>query len=354
MTRGLQRARGSLALSGLWLCALLLGSLGLAGCGQGGVKLSPTQHSNLLQLVMKAQQAQLHTPHLGQRAVHVYAHVASTGAHHFATLEQVATDGHGGYALQPLSVSGELPTDPATFLAQHADNAAFYHRFRDFMVRDLDLFIENYLVLGLPVSTTVAGRACITFECKRAPSHLATVGGVFTVSLDVETAFVLAYEERDKHGNVVAAMNYETIDYAADLSGITFSTVPVEQVLNLSGDPSQQLGFQPLLPKMLPSGYKLDHARMLSEGPQKHWACFEYTDGVEKLFFLHGGSAPKTQVGPGGWTRSLFQTSSPYRMYVTTAGSWTIAQGVWDNQYVVAVGKLPQSELLPFVESALP
>jgi hypothetical protein len=354
MMRGLQRSGSALVLAALWCGAVLFGAFGLTGCGQGGVKLSPTQHANLLQLVTKAQQAPLHTAHLGQRSVHIYVDMATPGLHHFVTLEQIATDGHGGYSLQPLSVSGQLPADPATFLTQHAENAAFYHRFRDFMVRDLDLFIENYLVLGMPVSTTIAGRACITFECKRAPSHLATLGGAFTVSLDVETAFVLAYEERDKYGNLVAAMSYETIDYAPNLSGIAFSTVPAAHALDLNGNPSQQLGFQPMLPKLIPVGYQLELARIVSEGPQKHWACFEYNDGVEKLFFLHGGSAPKALIGPGGWTPAQFQTDSPYRMYVTTAGAWTIAQGVWDNQYVIAVGKLQQSELLPFVESALP
>lgn len=346
MMRGLLRA---LALAGV-----VLGGIALAGCGDGAVKLSPTQHANLMQLVAKAQQAPTSTAHLGKREVHVYLSGAGAGAHHCATLEQIATDGHGGFALQPLSVLGDVPMDPAVFLTQHADNAAFYHRFRDFMVRDLDLFLENYVVVGMPVATTVAGRNCISFVCERAPSHVATNGGAFTVELDVETAFVLAYEERDKHGNVVASMRYDVVSFTPDLSGITFTTLPPEQTLNLTGDPAQQLGFAPLAPKMIPDGYELDHARVLSEGPQKHWACFEYTDGVEKLFFLHGGAAPSSQIGPGGWTRTAFQTSSPYRMYVTNVGVWTIAQGVWDQQYVIAVGKLSQSELLPFVESALP
>jgi hypothetical protein len=93
---------------------------------------------------------------------------------------------------------------------------------------------------------------------------------------------------------------------------------------------------------------------VLSEGPLRHWACYEYTDGVEKLFFLHGGAAPKMLVGAEAWTPQMFQQNSPYRMYVTHVGPWTAVQGVWQGQYVVAVGKQPQQEMLELVESALP
>lgn len=334
--------------------ALLVVALGLAACSQGAVKLSATQHANLLQLVMNAQQAHLHTAHLGTRSVHVYIDVPTTGAHHFATLEQIATDGHGGYSLQALSALGELPMDTGSFLAQYSANAPFYQRYRDFMIRDLDLFVENYVVVGMPVSTTVAGRACLSFNCERAPSHLVPTGGVFSVAIDVETSFVLSYDEHNAQGDLVASMRYESIDYAPDLSGITLATLPLGQPLDLAGDPTQQLGFAPLQPKLTPPGYQLELARLLTEGPKKNWACFEYTDGVEKLFFLHGGVAPSAQIGPSGWTRSVFQANSPYRMYVTTVGVWSVAQGVWDGQYVIAVGKLAQSDLLPFIESALP
>jgi hypothetical protein len=338
------------------LSAGLLGAclLWAGSCGQGGAKLTVMQNPGLLQLVTKAQQAPLTTAHLGLRTLHVYVHAANQGAHHLVTVEQIATDGQGGYSLVAQSAAGDLPMDPTDFLALHADNAAFYQRFRDFMVRDLELFLENYELTGMPVATTVAGRSCVQFGCQRGSGAQTAQGGVFTVSVDAETGFVLAYEERDVSGQLVASMQYDTVDFAPNLEGLVFKTVPPDQVLNLAGNPADQLGFQPYQPKQVPQGYEFSLARVLSEGPQRHWACFEYTDGVEKLFFLHGGAAPKMLAGPAAWTPQFFQEYSPYRMYVTHVGPWTIVQGVWQGQYVVAVGKQPQHEMLELVESALP
>jgi hypothetical protein len=332
------------------------GPSGSAGAASGAPTVRPI---SLVQLIEKAKLAQATTAHVGQRSVHLYVNSFNTGVHHLVTNERVATDGQGGYSIVAQSAQGDLGLSEDEFLALQAENAAFYYRYRDFVVRDFDLFLKNYLVLGTPKLVSVAGRPCseITIQRKVPASSggsTSVLGGLFTVDLDLQSAFVLGYEERTASGILVASMRYDSISYAPDLTGLSFSSIPPVVEIDLAGNPAAQLGFVPYQPKQVPGGYEQQIARVLSEGPNLHWACFEYSDGVENLFFLHGGASPMALIGPQGWTPQVFQSESPYRVYVTSAGCWTVVHGVWQGQYVLAVGKLPREEMLQLVESALP
>jgi hypothetical protein len=253
-----------------------------------------------------------------------------------------------------LQVSGDLGTDPQSYIQLQNACAGFVFEYRDFNIRSVPLLLLNYQLQADPVHVTVAGRDCLELRVLRLVGEADT----FVVDIDKQTGLVLASHHYGPNGTLLARVVFQTIEYDPDLSGVALSSPVDHELLDLAHAPETKLGFVPFQPKQIPPGFQFSRALALNESAEKKWACLEYVDGVECLFFLHGGavkpipgpSPAGTGTGTGQWA-TLVDSDS---MLVYHLGPWTVAQGLWQGQRVIALGRLPQEPLLQMIESALP
>jgi hypothetical protein len=336
--------------AGAWAAWVL--ALGLAGCGTEGVSGAIEPLTTVVNALHQIQNAPSLVAHQGIRRVEFH------GAHlgvpqDLVLLESCTTDGKGGFELRLLQASGEPHVDFASMELFHARNQAFFFRYRDFLIRDLDLLLQNYQVRTLPHVAQVAGRDCVQMELER------LVGGQptrWSVASDFATGLVLRCRETDAQGVLRYSMEYQTVDFAPELEGADLQLVGDDELVAADLASLQHaVGFEPYQPQLLPPGYQLRTLRSLREADGSTWANFVYGDGIDSLFFLHGGPGSAVlQVGGGTLQQEQSMHSSPYSMLVYETGAWTVVQGSWQGQRVLAVGKATSDELLALIESALP
>lgn len=261
--------------------------------------------------------------------------------------ERVSADGEGRYALELLDLlappAGQ--TEQALFELQHQMRQGFVQRYRDFRIRDLDLFLANYQVLDLGRTVQVAGHACADLDVRRAlaPER------VYRVAVELQTGLPLRVREESLAGDLLALTEYESLDLVPDLAAVAFFE-PARDEQPLAGDAgaaAAQLGYPPVVPKLVPDPWRPIAAAWVEDptDPQRPWAKYTYSDGLEAIVYLHGGPVdPQTQLlqaGPGG---DLVQ-------HVSLA-AWTALQGRVREQRVLAVGKAPRDLLLSLIQSA--
>src|SRR5262249_10574178 len=127
--------------------------------------------------------------------------------------ERIATDGDGRYSVEPLEALDSSIRDWDGFeLLQRAEEG-FIFRYRDFVVRQPELFQRNYRTTDLHETTAVAGRTCARYRVERVVGTTVR----FELSIERATQLVLASQEFDSNGRLVAAMNYEAVDLQPDL-----------------------------------------------------------------------------------------------------------------------------------------
>jgi len=120
----------------------------------------------------------------------------------------------------------------------------------------------------------------------------------------------------------------------------------------------EQVGFPPLEPTLVPEGYRLDRMDFvtvpLEDGSgERNWLRFVYEDGVEQLYFLH--SPEPEPAGDATTPRSAPGAPEFHADFVKVAeiGPWRVVDGIVRGQGVVAMGKVPEPQLLQMVQSAL-
>jgi len=291
--------------------------------------------------------ARLRVAHSGIRRLE-FAAVSGPG---LAFDERITTDGNGHYALEPAQGLESSTLDYGSFELFHHLREGFFFRYRDFAVRDARAFVRNWRVIDLGQSVLVAGRTCARFRVER------TLGtaGAYELSVDPATELVLASEEYDGTGNVVATMTYASIDLAPDLSRVVWHQSGNEETsLDGSRALGEQIHARPLEPRILPQGYVPLEAAVVREN-QREWLKLTYSDGVQPLFFLHSIDAnPLGKAAQVGSQRIDGAPLSTSTVVACQVGSATALQGKVDGFDVIAVGKVSQAELLDLLESALP
>jgi hypothetical protein len=237
--------------------------------------------------------------------------------------------------------------DWASFELVQRAREGFLFRYRDFLVRDRQLFVENWRTIVLDQTVTVAGRLCQRYRVERTTGEACT----FELSVDAENGLVLAFQELDERGEEVAAMVYESVLLDPDLRSVIWH-VPANEERRLDPlvDLTEQIGTQALEPRLLPEGCaRLEAATVeggtAADGAAERWLKLTYTDGVEPVFFfqrldsgLEGSSAP----------------ASASRVTVFQVGSAVAIQGRVDGFDLIVIGKASEAELLDLIESALP
>jgi len=261
--------------------------------------------------------------------------------------EEIVTDGHGNYALRPLD--GDAALDWSTFELLQVLREGFLFRYRDLVVRHAGLLRRNWEVTPLGTAE-VAGRTCRKLRVER------NVGEpiAYELAIDRETELVLASQRLDAAGKRVASMHYESFRSDPDKVGVAWHVPANDEQPLLLRDIPQQLGLRTLEPRLLPEGFVLYEAATVSSDGQQRWLKLTYTDGLEPLFFFQKLEDPAVtvraaQVGDGpGEPREVS------RVTLYTIQNVTVAQGRCNGFELIAMGPVPEVELLDLLESALP
>jgi hypothetical protein len=262
--------------------------------------------------------------------------------------EEITTDGHGRYSIQPVDALEASGSAWEEFELVQRAREGFLFRYRDFLVRDPRLFARNWRVTDEERSVEVAGRHCDLHRVERTEGEPV----VFELSVDAETGLVLASQELDARGQLVAAMTYESVRFDPDLDAVVWHVRANEEVVlgpGVDGAPEQgtEDGVR-LQPRLLPRGYGPLETATVVDGNGARWLKRTYSDGVEPLFFFQalGGSA--------GGARQARVPVSASTVTVFEVGAAKAIQGEVDGFELMVIGKAPQSELLDLIESALP
>ena len=262
--------------------------------------------------------------------------------------EEVHSNGEGGYSiLATVALEGIMPSWTIFQLLQ-SNRQGLLFRYRDFAIRDGRLFRQNWQLTSLGVPGTVAGRSCQRYLVE----FLAGAGHSYTVSVDVQTGLILHYEEKDHLDRLLSSVTYETVDYAPDFSGVAWYDEESREQLSLTEDLQPQLGFDPLEPQLLPVGYER-HEAEIAEVNGDEWLKLTYQDGVNSLFFLQRFPFLERRDGSAssGGTRKLVDAGDTVSVY--HIGAATVLHGIVEGREIIAVGKVPEVELLDLLQSAL-
>lgn len=340
-------------LSSAWLAVWGLVILTLVqGCG------NPSTFGEAeLNLIDRVQDAAQRVSHSGVRRIESYYNLDGK-SEALVYLEEIQTDGKGHFAITPLGAVQGGPANPDAFFALQLIRRGFHQRYRDFLVRDLDAFLDNYQMKSRAALVQVAGRECLQFDVVRRDSSVR-----YEVALDSTTGLVLRYRQFDQAGQLYSMMEYESYTANPDLSGVVFQQ-PITQETPLSE--ASDLGFEPLTPRLLPdSAFTfLEATSVLEPSSGAKFAKLIYTDGVEPIFFVDGGLEapvyPNLDSRTGNFEAalaSLSQAEGPSiadEVRVFTEGPLTVVWGNVGGHWVLLVGRVTQAELIDMLTSALP
>ncbi|MBK8181254.1 MAG: hypothetical protein IPK67_20720 [Planctomycetes bacterium] len=151
-------------------------------------------------------------------------------------------------------------------------------------------------------------------------------------------------------GQLISAMDFDSFALAPDLSAVAWhQRINDEQPLPVVGTLAAQIGFEPRSPRTLPAGFQLvERGRLVDPTDQSTWVKATYSDGLECIFFLHGGPI----ISDNG-IRSGVPEIKADLVEVAVAAPWVVARGNLRGERVLVLGKVPEQELLGMLRSAM-
>lgn len=343
-------------LARLVLSALALGA-SLIACVPAGDQALTTEEK-IGSVLDQLQQAPYTTRHRGLRRVEVRWNLRE-GGESLVYTEEIWTDGNGRFAIEPLEAMTPVEPDLFTFIAVQRNRAGFHYRYRDFHIRNRELFLENYRVTGGGPETEtemVAGRICAKAQVRRIQGESIS----YDLWIDIQSGMILRYVATNAGGELLASMEYLEYDAAPDLTGVQFHNPSTQETvfepsLDLAVELPPILGFDPFLPERVPEGYTLAEAARVVGPFGRNWLKLTYHDGVETLFFLHGGSLDDEVAHAANYSNQPFgAATSGDQVLVYPSGPITVAQGTLRSNQLIAIGKLDAEELIDMIGSSLP
>jgi hypothetical protein len=287
-------------------------------------------------------------PHSGTREVASYEWTGST-SHLVRYREEVWINGGGQYATSPLEAIEGVEPDWLTFRLIQLGRQGQIYKFRDFLIRDAALFAQNWSLTDRLQTKVVAGQTCARYRVER------TVGTAhaFELWVDVNTNLLLRYEEEDDQQRPLSSMSFESIDYTPDFSGVAWHSPEERPAIDFTHDLKAQLGFKPIFPSLLPTGYAF-HSAEIADGGDSRWVSAKYLDGVEPLLFLERFRLSEIEIGHAGTSSGPHYVGGGMnQVYVFHIGAATALQGTLNGHDIVVVGQVAQDELLDMVESSI-
>lgn len=339
---------------------LALGLAWFAGCGgavDGGPAATPRAVLNaplgpgeadatlsVLPVLRKMNRAPSVVAHRGVRRVEQFWTVEDQ-PRELRYRENVASDGAGRFAVEAFEqlAPDSTPHEEQVFVILQKAREGFVRRYRDFAVRDVEGFVRNYSFVDTGALVTVAGRQCNEYLVQRTVDDSVR----YWVAVDTQTALVLRTRHESAAGVLLGLVEFESLDLTPDLGQVAWHQ-PLTDEQPLSADPAAaraQLGFEPRLPRTDGGRFQLESATAVSAPDPRGsgtlmWAKHTLTDGVEVVFFLHGGPDPAP-------TRDDWVRVAP------PVGPWSSAEGSLHGERFVSMGRVPVEELLDLLEDVL-
>lgn len=298
-----------------------------------------------------------HVAHEGRRRLEY--HFESEGAPQTLIYEEhVVADGQGQFALDPGQVIAPAMTTPQReiFEALQKEREGFFFRYRDFGVRQSPLFKANYVVTDLGSRPMVAGCLCIEFSIHRLHDALST----YLVAVDPTTGLVMRCSEFDRHGNLLARSEFLEFTLSPNLDGVEwFQGRFASEAFDDHSTVADELGFHAQAPRFVPSGYQLVRSELVHIAGRA-WVRRVYSDGVESLFFMHGGPAVAPSLDPhatnpihASHTPLGGPNAEPFTVRVCQVGPWTMAEVKRGAENMIVVGKVGEDEVARILQSSL-
>lgn len=315
-----------------------------AGTPSGGMGSGLVAHAPQQPLIERIADAPFNVAYQGERGIELHVHDGDTPLT-FVMRERVSADGHGRFAVDPLELIQPVLPEPDRdlFLIMQKVREGLMYRYRDFRVRNVALFFQNYTVHDAGWNVQVVGRTCAQLVVSRQDQ----TGLVYTVAVDTETGLVLRARAETQEQELVSLLEFHSLDLAPDLSNVAWhQSSNGETPFVVGPNAAAELGFHPRLPSLLPAGYEMEEStRVTDPTDNTTWLRMVYGDGVEEVFFLHGGPVrPPAVPGLG------FPEADTVRVLECTP--WMAAQGAVGGQRFVTLGKVDKHDLLALIESA--
>lgn len=257
--------------------------------------------------------------------------------------ERVGADGQGRFFVEPLVVHEPAMTSEQAqlFALLQKNREGFLWRWRDFRIRDLSLFQQNWQ-LEVVGERTVAGRLGSVVEVRRRDLAARLV---YRATIDPANGLVLAHEEYDHDAKLVAQVEFTHLVLDPTFDQPAWHQAPFDGDELRTGDEGvAQLGAAPATPQALPVGYQLAESLVL-DVPGRRVLRRTYTDGIDALFFLQTVSpAPEMEqvsIGP----------DVPRKALHVRAGPWVACDYARPRDKVMIVGRLDDQQLLHLLRS---
>jgi hypothetical protein len=263
--------------------------------------------------------------------------------------ERITGDGTGRFDLQLLElIEPPLPPNQANqFTLLHESREGLFFRYRDFEIRDFDLFSANFSAVSSKDVAQVAGRQVERWVVQRR----AGAERRYVVDLDAENGIALRAREELLDGTLVSQLEYESLDLAPDLTNVPFHQKSNGEIAltTSSFGLARGLGFSPHQPRHLPRGYSLHEAAKLVDAKDgRTWAKLVYSDGVDLMFFVEAEPKPPSPHVQPGSTQTLGTLRS------LRVGLWTVLQAEYLDRDSIAMGKQGELALSDAIRSAYP
>jgi hypothetical protein len=284
----------------------------------------------------------------GVRRVELHADDGAV-AHQLVLRERVSADGQGGFAIEALDVlEPQLRgSEREVFLSLQSLRQGLHWRYRDFTIHDESLFAQNYRMINSGATVTVAG---IPNLLELRVERLDQTGSIYTLAVEASSGLVLSSREMTPTGQLVSEMRFESLQKVFDAQSVVWhQSLNNEQELPTSGDIAEFAGFPTRAPRVLPLGYQLlERSSILHPQGKGTWVKSTYSDGVDTAFFLHGGP-----IQDGNGIQSGAPVIQADLVEVALAAPWTVTTGNLRGERVMALGKLPEHDLLRMLSSAV-
>jgi hypothetical protein len=252
--------------------------------------------------------------------------------------EEISVSEDGSFAIDPIEVVQPQmsPSKRDLFLLMQKTREGFFYRHRDFRIRDLGRFLDQYNVTQSPGVIFVANRECLELDIRKNEG----LGARYVICVDPLTGLCLRTEEFDANGFLLGLYEYESLDlspsFAADLSGGPTAWSPIS---------SNETSAQVLDPLWIPEGYASQATEEIVDAMGTQWVRHRFTDGAEPLFLMHdlrpAGSVPVNRTTGNALTR----------VWVHRVGAWTVVEGTAGDAHLVAIGKRPEADLIAIIGS---
>lgn len=279
-------------------------------------------------------------PHRGVRTVRLSAGPDSPIVLIYREDVSVAAD--GTFAVDPIEIV-QPPMSPASadlFLLMQKARESFFHRFRDFHIRDLALFIQQYATFQRFNSAIVSGMECFELDIERIDGE----GYRYILWVEPVSGLCLRIQEYDEDGLFVGEVEYESIEFnpnfLAPLSGGPSTWLPIA-----AGAGATEV----LFPLWIPQGYVLVATEVRTDAAGDEWVRLSYTDGVETLFVLQSTSSTNGTAPLRGPAADALT-----RVAVQEVGAWTAVEGETGELRLIVLGKRAEADLVAVLASTIP